>query len=574
MKKFKILYTTIIILITGLAQQSCTDGFENMNRDWQNPTQATIPTMMNSVLGTFYLGYMEQNAIHNAYYYACTQQLANAAQRYSITQGESEIWSAYYSALRTIRALQTALENNATSVKVDNLSAMLKVCLAYKTLRTADYYGDMPFTMAGYGEKGGEYLRPKYDKHEDIYKTCLTMLKEASDGFVNGDASEMVCVGDAYNIFWQSSFSATQDYTMWRKLANSLRLRYAMQISDVDATTAQSIIAEILGNPTKYPLLDSESRDETAGLWPKKLSTTFSSRPWSFSAENLTCMGSVMWTAMTDLPVPSVGSQHSTGDGIKDPKFFDPRGYLFFETNMDSCWIPQKQFNANFVQAKGAYLNESYPKGRDHAQTLTEWKNKGNAYYSSVNYYLARDEESYPELMMTEAEVFFLKAEAYARGIGVSKSLANAKTNYEAGIRASMRTWFSFYTLINSSTYKWKFGVPPVLDSETQTLPTAVVNAYISHSGVAFSSNESDALKQIYKQLWIDSFRQPWVAFNLYRRVGSSMLPGESGLSTELSQFYRVPYPDTEITYNKANYDTALNGRANTPQSAKLFWQK
>src|SRR5574344_1989754 len=235
MKKIKIYKLSIVLLIAGLVQQGCTNGFESMNRDWQNPTQATIPTMMNYVLSTFELGWQEQNAIHNGYYYAVTQQLANAAPRYVITQGETEIWNNYYSALRTIRALEKMLASNSSNLKADNISAMLKVCLAYKTLRTCDYFGDMPFTKAGYGNEGSsEYLRPVYDKEQDIYKACLDMLKEAANSFVDNTSDQIVSVGDPYNIFWNSAFVSKTDYTMWRKFANSIRLRYAMQISTVD----------------------------------------------------------------------------------------------------------------------------------------------------------------------------------------------------------------------------------------------------------------------------------------------------------------------------------------------------
>lgn len=568
MKRLKYFSLTISLLIAGLVQQSCTGDFEEMNRDWENPTIASIPTVMNSVLSTFPLEWMEMQAIHNGYYYVCTQQLANAGPRYVINQGEDELWKNYYGTLRTIRALEEDIANNKTGLKVDNIAAMLKVCLAYKSIRTSDYFGDIPFKMAGYANrKTPEYLRPVYDKHQDIFKASLTMLKEAADAFIDGSSDQIECVGDAYNIFWKAGFVSSKDYSMWRKFANSLRLRYALQIADVDAATAQAHISEILGNPSKYPLLDSDSRDETAGLWPKRLSLIFESRPWSFSAENVSCMGSVMWKAMTDLPVPQVGANPSTTDGVTDPKFFDPRGYLFFETNRNNRWVPQKQFDAPFVQSRGAYFTSAYPAGRDHAQNEKEWSNKYEAYYSSVNFYLTRDENSYPELIITEAETHFLKAEAYARGIGVTKNLVKARESYEAGIRASMETWFSFYELINASTYKWVLFPPHV--------PTAdEVTAYINHAGVLFSADEATALKQIYKQLWIDSFRQPWVSFNLYRRVGPDKLPGESGMPSEFVNFYRVPYPSSEITYNNANYEAALAGRPNLPQSQKLFWHK
>lgn len=564
MKKIKI-YTVIVgILFGGFLYQSCTADFEEMNTDPFNPTKASIPTVMNSVLSTFFLGWQEMQAVHNGYYYVVTEQLANAGPRYVLEQGVNDTWNNYYNSLRTIRYLEKEL--GKSTLKVDNIASMLDVCVAYKTLRTADYFGDMPFTKAGYAADGKEFNFVAYDKHEDIYKTCLDMLKKSADSFIDGSDEQVESAGDAYNIFWKESFVSGKSYLMWRKFANSIRLRYAIQLANVDPATANAHISEILGNPTKYPLLDGDGRDETAGMWIKKLGYTLESRSWSFSAENLTCMGTVMWNEMSSIPAPQIGTTAEESDGVADPQFYDPRGYLFFETNRWNKWIPQQQIGATITQPPGAYSNGSYPNGRYHAQTAQEWNNKKEAYYSSVNYYLTRDETAYPEVMISEAEVHFLKAEAYQRGLGVGKDIAKAKASYEAGIRASMETWFSFYTLINESTYKWVM-YPPAVPSASD------VTAYIGKNGIAYNgADDGVALKQIYKQMWIDSFRQPWVAFNLYRR--GATIPHQDGLATEFANFYRLPYPPSEITYNSQNYQAALGGRENTPQSKKLFWQK
>lgn len=565
MKNIKIFSLAVSLLAAGIIYQSCTKDFEEMNTDWKNPTKASIPTVMNSVMGSFFLGWQEMQTIHNGYYYLITQQTGNAGPRYVLQQGIDDIWNNYYNRLRNVRYLQKEFEST-TSVKTDNVKAMLDVMLAYQTLRTADYFGDMPFSKAGYAGDGTEFKRPVYDKHEDIYKECLDMLKSAATSFVDGASDQVEGIGDAYNIFWSGSYVSGKSYLMWRKLANSIRLRYAIQLADIDAATANAHIAEILGNPTTYPLLDGDGRDETAGMWIKKLSYSLESRPWTFSANNYCCMGSTMWSEMTDLAVPPITEATKTSAGVADPQFYDPRGYLFFETNNANLWIPQQQIDANPKQAPSAcYSNVAYPDGRYYGQTQQEWSNKKEgAYYSNVNFYLATDMESTPELIMTEAEVHFLKAEAYNRGLGISKNSAKAKESYEAGIRASMETWFSFVGLINAGTYKWMIQQPAI--------PSAAdVTAYINRANIVYSSDEATALKQIYKQVWIDSFRQPWVAFNLYCRSGAT--PHASGDTQEYAKFRRVPYPPSEETYNTQNFSNALNGNANDFKR-KLFWHR
>lgn len=537
MKKIKIFSLLLSIIFIGTTS-SCTDGFEEMNRHPFNPTQASIPTVFNSVVNSMLLGWMEQNSIHNGYYYYVNQQLANSAPRYILNQGVDDIWSIYYKSLKNIRWLEQELEKS--EAKTDNVKACLNILLAYKTLRMADYVGDMPFSKAGRGSEGSEFFRVEYDKHQDIYKTCLDLLKSAAESF-SSDADQM-SLGSGDVLF-------KGDFTMWKKFANSIRLRYAMQIADVDNAQATAHISNILGNSAQYPLI---SGTETLGMWPKSIpNLLLEVRSWSFSAENLTCMGSTMWNWMSD-------NSNTDGSGI-----FDPRCKVYFETNGTNEWKPQLQNGANPVQGRGAYLNGAYPAGRDRALTQQEWDNKGNAcHYSSVNYYLTRDDAYLPEVFITVAEVHFLKAEAYNRGIGVTKNAATAKTEYESGVRSSISFWYSLVDLMGSS---WATN-KPVLSSNA-------IDQYLTHSKVAYKANEADALKQIYAQLWIDSFRQPWVAFNLYRRTLATPHDETGSYNASQNNFYKVPYPESEKTYNLENYTKALNGKTNT-QENKLFWQK
>ncbi|MGQ7870430.1 SusD/RagB family nutrient-binding outer membrane lipoprotein [Sunxiuqinia sp. sy24] len=536
MKNIKIYSLLLSLFFIGFTQ-SCTEDFEDINRDPFNPTQASIPTVFNRVTSSLVLGWMEQNSIHNGYYYFVTQQLANAAPRYILAQGVDEIWVAYYTTLKNVRWLES--EFAKSELKMDNAQASLNIILAYKTLRTADYYGDMPFTEAGRAAESSDYFRVKYDNHQEIYTYCLDLLKSASESF-SSDADQF-SLGSGDVLFGG-------DYDMWKKFANSIRLRYAMQLAEVDASQASAHIGEILGNTAQYPVI---SGDETLGIWPDDLGITIDSRPWSFSAENLTCLGSTMWNEMSE-------SNAADGSGI-----VDPRCMVFFETNRENQWAAQQQNGANPVQGRGPYLNAAFPSGRDRAMTQAEWDNKGeSAFYSSVNYYLARDDQYLPEIIMTVAEVHFITAEAYLRGIGVAKNVATAKTHYEAGVTSSIEFW---YGLVDLASSIWYINQP--------TLGANDISTYMARSEIAFSSNEDDALKQIYKQIWIDSFRQPWVAFNLYRRTLATPRDESGSYNQAENAFYKLPYPESEKNYNADNFNAALSGKENSPAN-KLFWHR
>jgi len=76
-------------------------------------------------------------------------------------------------------------------------------------------------------------------------------------------------------------------------------------------------------------------------------------------------------------------------------------------------------------------------------------------------------------------------------------------------------------------------------------------------------TDAAHALSQIYAQLWIDQYRQPWDAWLLLRRTG-----GKTPMSTDNTTYYtsnyggfqRFVYPDDEISNNYDNWKTATGG--------------
>ena len=80
--------------------------------------------------------------------------------------------------------------------------------------------GDVP-----YSEAANDIDQPKYDTQKDIYYTIFEELKDAVSKL---DESAANNVG-SYDLIYGG------DATKWKKFANSIRLRMAVRISDVDA---------------------------------------------------------------------------------------------------------------------------------------------------------------------------------------------------------------------------------------------------------------------------------------------------------------------------------------------------
>lgn len=522
---------TIAVLMTAA---SCKNDFEEINAPWDKPNSASTPEMFNAVVSSLPLTAGEQSVM-NAWLYPITQQAAITSGSYPFDNAKGALWENYYYTLANVRVLEDRISKSSDAASMTNMSAMLKTIMAYKSFKMTNYFGDMPYKEAGYAalaaDKGTGVYKAKYNTQQEIYADILANLKWSIDNFSTGSTQ--------YNLGkYETLFNG--DVAMWTKFANSLRLYIAVTVYEKDQALANTHITEAL---TKPLLSDTDN----VGIWPSKLGLSLQWREWSFSANCYLRMGSTMWSMMS-------ASNSKDGSGI-----FDPRAKIFYEPNNAGEWVAYPQNPTTGTPAEGG---TPYDKKR-----YTAWSDKGTTnLYSPVNLYFEQDLTTIPELILTAAQVHFIKAEVYNRGLGVTANATTAKAEYEAGIKASLNMWKSI--AFNSSV--WTVAKPA-----SATATATEISNLLTNPAVAYAATAEAGLKQIYAQLWIDQFRQPFDAWTLQRRTG-----GKTPVSTVNTQYYtgnfgtynRFVYPDDELSYNAENFKAATGG--NNLNSTKLWITK
>jgi len=523
---------------------SCKKDFDTINTDPHGFTTASDGSLFNSIIQSLVLSGNEQMYINNEILYRQTQQAALTKQAWgNFTLGTENMWSDYYLTLPNFRELERRFAEKPVSGEVQNMKAMLKIVLAYKTFKLTDIFGDIPFTNAGYGFQTLDYLQPKFDSQESIYKGLLEDLKWCDD---NIDVTAVT--QEPFPTFAVFDRLFLGDMTLWQKLANSLRLRYAMRMSDKEPELAGEIIAEIVEN--NRPLIRGYDFityvGESACLWPAAMGFKNSSLNWSFREHQNLRMGSVIWHQL---------SKHDSTDGSG---IFDPRAYIFFEGNNLNKWVAYPQIPGSTTPPSGGI---PYGAHRDGAATF---QIKGEScIYSPFNYFIVRDEDFMPIPMFTGAETHFILAEAYLRGIGLSQDPSLADIEYMNGINASVEWWMDVASNsklpLSGLTFPEKVTIPPNLNA------ASVLNVFGSWN----VTTDLEKLEFIYTQRWLDAFRQPWEAYALARRTGLTPREGDP------INHFRLPYPPSEAEYNSSNWALAISnqGGGDTPEF-KIWWIK
>lgn len=154
--------------------------------------------------------------------------------RYSIRPDNiTGYWSGFYAG--GLQDLATILSQTDPAEK-PALVAPALVMKSWTFGLMTDLWGDIPYSEAN---KGDPSAPPTYDAQKDIYAGIFTDLAAAN--------TMLPGTGQGYGT---ADVIYSGDAAKWKRFANSLRLRYAMRLSKVDAATAQTEVSAAIAAGT------------------------------------------------------------------------------------------------------------------------------------------------------------------------------------------------------------------------------------------------------------------------------------------------------------------------------------
>ena len=377
MRNIKLIILAALVMVIG-----CTDDFEEINTNKNQPEEASS----NLILATVISNTVSELALTGMFNGNLVAQLTakinfTGFDRYN-WGSESGIWNDLYNNLPEVEIiLQTSREADTKNTSYEGIALVLK---SWMYSQLTDNWGAVPYSQAIKGETDGNF-QPVYDSQEQIYNGILADLATAEGLLALG---QPILGGDLlYN----------GDIAKWRKLANSLRLRYLLRISNKVSVGAemQSIVDanNILGSNDDNAVMEYPATTQVDS-WPF---STF--RIGSFDEHRLSLTSETILKA-----------------------YNDNRLFTWFQPTDNPDDDPT--------------LLAGMPNGlsEDNASTY----NGGAKNVSRLNQPLFFDSpNSVKAALMQYAEVQFILAEAAQQGM----ITGDAKTYYENGIAASFEYW-------------------------------------------------------------------------------------------------------------------------------------
>ncbi len=557
----------IIICAIALAFNSCTKNFQEMNQDPFSPTGTTIEALFNGVVQSLQQSMNEQFYLQNEIWYPETELGALTSESWGNSQiGTASVWSNYYLMLSNIRELERRFdamgEEGGDEAVCDKVRAQLNILKAYQTFKVTDIFGDMPYSQAGRiweNSASQATMKPEWDTQESIYKSLLEELAW-SRNVLHADSTETTHGNAYYKLPYEVLLN--NDYTLWAEFANSLILRHGLRMYDKDPNYATPLLVEAYN--FIYSKLSSSGGVVNGGgicLWPNVLGTSWDTN-WSFREHKHLRMGETIWSCLSS-------TNDMDGSGI-----YDYRTFLFFDTSHkndsfpDGAWRPYPQIRTLDTPTEGG---SPYAQSRDGSYTF-----KGpSCLYSPFNYYLTRDEKYVPQILVTYADVLFMKAEIGARGIG---GIVLSTSEVDMMLYQAIYQSCLFWAHMPQNTSRWTYFYPQynsfVGNLDIWALGNKMVSS-VMNNAVWMNPNYEDTqefyLKMIYQQRWLNLFRQPWEAWALARRT---MATPTTTNHAKLTSF-RMEYPQTEIEYNYENYAAQLARMSHgDSRQTKVWWNE
>lgn len=356
-----------------LSAVACDEGLTETNVNNNSPQDVSASLLlpqaiMEAVDQTFDAGQMLS---HTAIWPQHAVEIQYPSEEQGLVRSDrmQGYWDEYYAG--PLKDIQLVIEKGREAGRTD-VEGVGLIWKSWTFHIVTDTWGDVPYTEALQGEDG--MTTPAYDAQSDIYASLLQTLEDAAALLEAGGAG-----------FGSGDILYGNDFEKWIRFANSLRMRLAMRLSEVDEATARAEFEAAYNAP------HFESNADNAMLvWPGS--------PYRNPLfEN--------WQGRDDHGISA--TMVDTLESLADPRL-----ELYAEAAPED----------NVIRG----LANGY---RSPPLSISN--------YSRIGDYWRADGAATPTAILTYSEIKFLEAEAAARGW----IAGDAAALYEAAIRAAMEQY-------------------------------------------------------------------------------------------------------------------------------------
>ncbi|MBQ7511873.1 MAG: SusD/RagB family nutrient-binding outer membrane lipoprotein, partial [Prevotella sp.] len=525
----------LLLTIAALGFTACSDDYmSELNTDETKGASidpnAQLTTALLQTYGDF--GLMDT---YRSYITGFTQHMAGGwnVSNYagSVHANDDQmrlVWDQFYGV--AIKNLADAIEN---SKEKPNVNAILRIHRVYLMNILTDTYGDIPCSEAGLGFIKG-ITTPKYDTQEDIYNFFFTELEACANQL--GTGSDNI-TGDVTSL--------GGDVNLWKKYANSLRMRYAMRISDVNPAKAQAEFEKACQAEGGY--IATAADDAYIKYTDGKFTLYDGSRDLDF---RVNALGEILYGQDPTSPTFVCSTFYNILNNSSDPRLY--RICRHYINTKRSEIQPDREWNVDVTDEVVDYLSKAGQAEAPCNPGAAWWNNWINAPANSDIPTLDKLVKSYPDAgfdgsnyparmmrpflsidfempdrpgtLINSAEVEFLLAEAVLKGWNVSGTVED---HFKAGVTASIE-WMNDHYLR---------GQDKVTDTEISTFVTSLID-----SGV-LTTNAKEAINT---QAWILHMMNPSEAWANLRRSDYPVIADR----TKLDKF------ESDFTYDDNNLST------------------
>ena len=522
---------TIPLILIMIVYSACTDKFEEYNTDKTQLMEVTNKEFAGLFTTALIKGCClltsdqysrgKSNISDHFSGYTVIGGVDREQNVFQLSHQETVFKDFYRSAIPAVVAIQNkAIKDNLVAYHVAT------IWKGYVIHRLVDAWGPLPYKEAG----NGSDVVP-YESVKDVYYEIFDDLTAAVDYLTTE-----VAKNPDLNVFGKGDIIYNGNVLKWIKFANTMRLRLACRISNIDPDKAK-IEAEAA---VKGVMMDSNDDD-----------AYITDLPSFIGLQNGMCrIGGWHQNSMST-------SMESVLKGYNDPRMQEYFSPVKKETTVS---IPEIMANIGGYHGMApGFTSADFVAFKLYSNFGPRWAGE-NVVSTAV-----------PINVANSAETYFLKAEGVWRGWNMG---GTAQSFYEKGIEISIRQWRGKdYPVADINEYINSTATPIAPDNYPYYDPA------MTDIPVKFASDREDQYEQIMTQKWLALYPDSWEAWTEYRRTRlPKIYPKKNSMNPNIDVskgmiVTRLPYPAIEKNGQPEEYAKAV-GLLGGPdlESTPLWW--